>query len=95
MSKNKRDKREEEMKKYAKKERKNFLDASYVPGTLRVEGSYDQQVMWLIKAGAGWVRIQFYWEAGERTDKKEDLEGREQLLPSPLRASVFTVSLCI
>lgn len=95
MSKNKRDKREEEMKKYAKKERKNFLDASYVPGTLRVEGSYDQQVTWLIKVGAGWVRIQFSWEAGERANKKEDLEGRQQLLPSPLRASVFTMSLCI
>ena len=40
MSQNKRDKREEEMKKYAEKE-KNFLDASYVPGTLRVVGSYD------------------------------------------------------
>mgnify|MGYP006996439641 CR=1 FL=1 len=52
MSKNKRDKREEEMTKYAKKERKNFLDASCVPGTLRVVGSYDQQVTWLIKAGA-------------------------------------------
>ena len=52
MSKNKRDKREEEMKKYAKKETKNFLDASCVPGTLRVVGSYDQQVTWLIKAGA-------------------------------------------
>ena len=52
MSQNKRDKREEEMKKYAEKE-KNFLDASYVPGTLRVVGSYDQQVTWIIKAGAG------------------------------------------
>lgn len=67
MSKNKRDKREEEMKKYAEKE-KNFLDASYVPGTLRVVGSYDQWVTWIIKAGS-WVRVQLSW--GSRRESKQ------------------------
>lgn len=42
VSKNKRDKREGHEEGWYKGEYKNLLDASYVPGPVRTEGSYDQ-----------------------------------------------------